>query len=498
MERRPKKRSRDREREWLDNISTYVTHESQHKRSRITAPGDLEDYVEEVTGGRWSVSVFQTTPLVTVDTAVDWSDWGATHCKVSSILRVDDGIVRNLKYSLLREGLLRNDWRAGQPIMNIIDPDLFVFKLFDAEEGDYYDDEEEGDYAYGEEQGDYFDEDCYDEEHYNEHYVYDDAGRPGCGRDIGEHYDEHFGVLAELYDDEFQWLATEFVEKCAARQRTFRGWSPLCKDHIRIVSPIHNLAPRTKFEHIYKGIEHVFEHMLPLFNEFDVFRLRARDRFQVIVKSQRYCIADGTDSTGNWQTEGLNENIVLVGLFFVEKERGLTGGDLKFRKLSYSNHHFESYGNCQPHACVVEEGTAVVFDNRLVAHRFKMLGNRVGDGVDRHRTLVAFFVVDPEKETPVSTLRYPSLRRSDFVDVLTRCAGMPKVVAVLVCEYARCGMSLQEAKAIRRRGIDFRQNAHTKGGWAEMDHADSLCGEHKYGGCIDVSWHDSVQHAMST
>eukprot|EP01083_Nonionella_stella_P186982 686039_1 len=46
-------------------------------------------------------------------------------------LNVDQSIVNKLKNDLFEVADKNNDWRDGEPIQNIIDPDLYVYKHFD-------------------------------------------------------------------------------------------------------------------------------------------------------------------------------------------------------------------------------------------------------------------------------------------------------------------------------------------------------------------------------
>ena len=189
-----------------------------------------------------------------------------------------------------------DDWRQGEPILNIIDPDLFVFKHYDKKQ--------------------------YSERFRKEHESQVERLKGYCDRTYVQGYDAQMSVWDFFADNDkkgffmragYQWLATEFEEN---KQ----------DGSISITSPIHNLAPRSAHSEIYDGIEHVFEQMLPLFNKFEAFKDRESDSFQVIVKSQRYCIEDGSGYKGHWHKEGLTENIVVAGLYYIEKDELLGGG----------------------------------------------------------------------------------------------------------------------------------------------------------------------------
>ena len=66
----------------------------------------------------------------------------------------------------------------------------------------------------------------------------------------------------------------------------------------------------------------------------------------------------------------------------------------------------------------VGKGTAVVFDNMTVAHRFRRLKNISNDGSTQNRSFLAFFIVDPKK--PIKSTRdIPSLKREYFADFIS-------------------------------------------------------------------------------
>ena len=158
-------------------------------------------------------------------------------------------------------------------------------------------------------------------------------------------------------------------------------------------------------------------------------------------------------------------------MYYLENDELLEGGTLKFRNEScppnsgwcqygdmdhcavaekydiewdrYDNKHertskhegltFRSFLETDQYADV-GEGTAIVFDNERLVHRVKMLKNRVGDGQRRHRSFLAFFVVDPRKPTTISTRHYPSLRRRDYAQlVITHgCTECPLSIAMQI------------------------------------------------------------------
>ena len=189
-----------------------------------------------------------------------------------------------------------------------------------------------------------------------------------------------------VYCGNYQWLPTVFVE---------RKYKPV---EIYMLSSIHNLAPRENYEELYSAIEHVFKCMLPMFNKFKKFRDRKKDRFQVIVKSQRYEIESNKGYSGHWHQEGLTENIAFVGLYYWEWDKGLTGGNMKFRPKDMPGKY---NGNVEWSTFEVECGQnakhkAIVWDNKYFVHRVRMLKNLNNDGKIRRKGYLAFFIIDPE------------------------------------------------------------------------------------------------------
>ena len=127
----------------------------------------------------------------------------------------------------------------------------------------------------------------------------------------------------------------------------------------------------------------------------------------------------------------------------------------------------------------VMEGTALVFDNVELVHRVKMLKNKVGDQQRRYRSFLAFFIVDPEKPIK-STREHPSLKKESFVNAIIKHTPISsKDIAMLICDYAVCGYTLEEAKEMRERNIECRKKPLTKGKW----------GEHSFGNGGDRIWY---------
>ena len=113
----------------------------------------------------------------------------------------------------------------------------------------------------------------------------------------------------------------------------------------------------------------------------------------------------------------MTEHIKYVGLFYWEKQEGLTGGDMKFRPLIHPaktyiyNTEMTDQSFYYTANAINNKGTAIVFDNTMLVHRVRMLKNLINDKKIRKRGFLAFFIVDPSKKI-VSTKDFPSLTRN--------------------------------------------------------------------------------------
>ena len=126
----------------------------------------------------------------------------------------------------------------------------------------------------------------------------------------------------------------------------------------------------------------------------------------------------------------------------------------------------------------IGEGTAVVFDNVNLVHRVRMLKNKMSDKQKRYRSFLAFFIVDPDKEIK-STKDISTLRKEEYINVLMKDTIInSKDIAILICDYAACGYTLDEAKSLRKLNIDVRKKPDGKGKF----------GGYHFGNCGDQIW----------
>ncbi len=80
-----------------------------------------------------------------------------------------------------------------------------------------------------------------------------------------------------------------------------------------------------------------------------------------------------------------------------------------------------------------------------------MLTNKIGDNNKRYRAFLAFFIIDTEKETNISTKCYSTLKREEYANIIIEYGykKCPFVIAMKICEYRQCGFTFEEAKNMR-------------------------------------------------
>jgi hypothetical protein len=131
--------------------------------------------------------------------------------------------------------------------------------------------------------------------------------------------------------------------------------------------------------------------------------------------------------SGRWHTEGYTENIVAVGVYYLDIDDQLEGGTLKFRpkeaprgsyELIQTNHYVSS----------IRTGTAVVFSNSI-PHRFQQIRNLTRDD-GRRRTFLNFFIVDPDQPIQLSSYEIVYAPKDFIIQVLREWnkRGLPELV----------------------------------------------------------------------
>jgi hypothetical protein len=98
--------------------------------------------------------------------------------------------------------------------------------------------------------------------------------------------------------------------------------------------------------------------------------------------------------SGRWHTEGQTENIIAVGVYYLDIDDELEGGSLKFRP-KYAPQEWYNGIETDHYVSSIQTGAAIVFSNSI-PHRFQQIRNLTHqDG--RRRTFLNFFIVDPEQ-----------------------------------------------------------------------------------------------------
>ena len=217
----------------------------------------------------------------------------------------------------------------------------------------------------------------------------------------------------------------------------------------KFISPIPGLGHDE--QDLAKNLEVVFQELVPLFQLLDEFiPTRKECTRQVVIKIQSYIIPPRTAYTGRWHTEGVTENIMAVGVYYVDVAVELEGGELEFKwHSSPTDHYFKPYSDkpgilCDPAPAVqvpVKTGKAFVFSNQI-PHRFLKTINSTDR--PRRRTFINFFMIDPLRPLPSS-----------------------RTVSPLTWE----SVPIEERKQIRGRVRNYMATKVT--GWGYLDHGNS-------------------------
>ncbi len=90
-------------------------------------------------------------------------------------------------------------------------------------------------------------------------------------------------------------------------------------DSVRFQEHINCCARTPATEDMYDGFERVFSRMLPMFRSLSVLPPKGSEsELQVICKAQTYILQPGQTYKGYWHKEGMNENIVAVGVYYCD------------------------------------------------------------------------------------------------------------------------------------------------------------------------------------
>ena len=92
---------------------------------------------------------------------------------------------------------------------------------------------------------------------------------------------------------------------------------------------------------MYTRLEEMLTGMLPGFTQ--LYGKTLPPTLQVVVKVQRYRMPPRATYTGRWHTEGVCENVSMVGVYYAEWPELLEGGELKFRPTDVPDDNFRFY-----------------------------------------------------------------------------------------------------------------------------------------------------------
>eukprot|EP00092_Neocalanus_flemingeri_P014803 GFUD01015977.1.p1 GENE.GFUD01015977.1~~GFUD01015977.1.p1 ORF type:complete len:527 (+),score=118.15 GFUD01015977.1:171-1751(+) len=245
--------------------------------------------------------------------------------------------------------------------------------------------------------------------------------------------EDAFDFWGRKYEDsKFQWMPTPF--KITNERK--------CK----IQEYINNLD-KDLFPDVYQDLEALFEVFLPYFEEVwsyanavefftgdddDVsdseMELEKKPvsftgkELQIIVKIVEYSLQPDQSYEGVWHAEGMShENIVMTGIYFLDRNANIEGGDLRFKRAFTAGERSKMYGEVpQSRPAVIndfasegfiplghfptEEGYLLVFPNCHIHKIAKMVNSHQKEAASRR--IVVFFVVNPDKKI-VSTREVP-------------------------------------------------------------------------------------------
>ena len=176
--------------------------------------------------------------------------------------------------------------------------------------------------------------------------------------------------------------------------------------------------------------------------------------------------------SGRWHTEGLTENIIAVGVYYLHVDDQLTGGSLKFRpKAGPLPHSVYSEGIEMDH-CIssIRTGIATVFSNSI-PHRFQQIQNLTNND-SRRRTFLNFFIVDPERRIPLQSNNVLCSPKDTIIEVLRRWndGRLPSVVEQHIVNFLNMASAWEnenEAKEFRSRVR--RAMLEEKSGWGWIE-----------------------------
>jgi hypothetical protein len=249
-------------------------------------------------------------------------------------------------------------------------------------------------------------------------------------------------------------------------------------DDVRFLEHI-NRCPRTpQTEELYVGFETVISRMLPMFRLLNVVPPKGvGSELQVICKAQSYTLQPLTTYKGHWHREGLDENIVAVGVYYVDIGN-LAGGAIKFRSAGkVPSPSYEQYCDSKPQISVATKQNGCVAFANAIPHRVRMMCNITNEA--QTRTFVNVFVVDPKrvlraKPSLVTAVELAQMMR-DFVQSIGR--QLPRDVINIILSYCKSWIWIDDehAQNFRLEARKAMQATKTSnGGFVHMNYGN--CG----------------------
>jgi hypothetical protein len=244
-------------------------------------------------------------------------------------------------------------------------------------------------------------------------------------------------------------------------------------DEVRFLEHI-NRCPRTKeTEDLYVGFEKVISRMLSMFRLLNVLPAKGTSaELQVICKAQSYTLQPGMTYKGHWHREGLDENIVAVGVYYVDIGN-LVGGAVKFRSAGQlPSPDYADYCESKPEISVATKQNGCVAFANAIPHRVRMIQNRTARV--QTRTFVNVFVVDPKRPLRarpclITAVELAAIMR-EFVQSIGR--QLPRDVIHLILGYCKDWMWIdnEHAQQFRLEARKAMQATKTSnGGFVHMN-----------------------------
>jgi hypothetical protein len=254
----------------------------------------------------------------------------------------------------------------------------------------------------------------------------------------------------------------------------------------RFVESINDLPRTPKTERIYRGMEQTFEKMIPMLQQLRLIGIDGKAQLQVVAKAQQYVLQPGMTYKGFWHREGMLENIVAVGVYYVDVEEGIVGGSVKFRSPGeVPDPHYAEYVEPKPELSVrATHNSCMVFANS-VPHRVRMMRNR-SSSVQK-RTFVNFFIVDPKQPLKTTPNFLTQVELQVILQRYVKSIGhiLPGDICKLIL--ARTGLweSLDHAKKFRAEARKAMQSTSTGGAGFYHYHYGN-CGVQRFSSAIEM------------